>query len=125
MLAIDELGISRDVHITCHFFHGLLQPHPDLTREALSILPSVLKFDILNTLPELQHDFCTLWNDIVQQAQSSGTENNPFMEILSGIWGLYIALHGTTASNYDPLRLPASYPLCENDGHCNLITHVQ
>ena len=136
-LAMDELGISRDVlrdylahgdsvllanliHITLHFFDGLLH-HPDLTREALSILPSVSKFDILNTLPELQQDFCALWNDVVRQVQSSGAENNPFMGILIDIRGLYIALH----RNYDPLRSPTSYPLCEDDCHRNLTTHVQ
>ena len=142
MLAIDELGISRDVlqdylargdsvllanliHITRHFLHGLLQPHPDLTREALTILPSVSKFDILNTLPELQHDFCALWNDVVPQAQSSGADNNPLKEILLEFWGFYVALHGAAASNYDPLRPPASYPSCEDDGHRSMTTHVQ
>ena len=139
-LAVDELGISRDVlrdyiargdsvllanliHITRHFFHDLLQPHPDLTREALSILPSVSKFDILNTLPELQHDFCSMWNNVVQQALSSGAENNPFVAILHDIWGLYVALHRTTASHYDPLRPPTYYHLCEDESHRNLTTH--
>jgi hypothetical protein len=138
VLAMDELGISRDVlrdylahgdsvllansiHITLDLFHGLLESHPDLTREALRILPSLSKFDILDTLPELQQDFCALWNDVVRQVQSSGTENNPFMEILLDIQGLYIALHG----NYDSLRPPASYPLCEDDSHRNLTTQVQ
>ncbi|KAI0279533.1 hypothetical protein BGY98DRAFT_968724 [Russula aff. rugulosa BPL654] len=142
MLAIDELGISRNVlrdylahgdsvllanlmHITRHFFDGLLQPHPDLTREALSILPSISKFDIRDTLPELQHDFCALWNDVIRQVQGSGAENNFFIEILHDIWGLYVALHGTTANKYDPLRPPTSYPLCEDDSHRNLTTHVQ
>ena len=142
ILAIDELGISRNVlrdyladgdsvllanliHITRHFFIGLLQPHPDLTREALSILPSISKFDIRDTLPEPQHDFCALWNDVVRQVQSSGAENNSFIEILHDIWGLYVALHGTTANQYDPLRPPTSYPLCEDDSHRNLTTHVQ
>jgi Family of unknown function (DUF6535) len=137
-LAMDELGISRDVlrdylahgdsvllanliHITLDFLHYLLQPHSDLTREALKILPSLSKFDILDTLPELQHDFCALWNDVVRQVQSSGAKNNPFMEILLDIQDLYIALHG----NYDPLRPPASYPLCEDDSHRNLTTQVQ
>ncbi|KAI0267588.1 hypothetical protein BGY98DRAFT_1023217 [Russula aff. rugulosa BPL654] len=141
MLAIDELGISRDVlrdylahgdsvllanliHITRLLFDGLLEDHPDLTREALSILPSISKFDIRDTLLELQHDFCALWNDVVRQVQSSGAENNSFIEILHDIWGLYVALHGTTASKYDPLRPPTSYPLCEDDSHRNLITHV-
>ncbi len=137
-LAMDELGISGDVlrdylahgdsvllanliHITLHFFHGLLQPDPDLTREALSILPSVSKFNILNTLPELRQDFCALWNDVVRQVQSSGAKNNPFMEILLDIWSLYIAIH----PNDDPLSPPGSYPLCEDDSHRNLTTHVQ
>jgi hypothetical protein len=139
MLAMDELSISRDVlrdylahgdsvllanliHITRHFFHGLLQPHPDLTREALTILPSVSKFDILNTLPELQHDFCALWNDVVR---NSGAKDHLFIEILRDIWGLYVALHGSTASNYDPLHPPASYPLCKDASHRNLTTHIQ
>jgi hypothetical protein len=142
LLAMDELGISRDVlqgylahgdsvllanliHITRHFFGGLLQPHPDLTREALSILPSVSKFDILNTLPELQHDFCALWNDVVQQAQSSGAENNPFTEILLNNWGLYVALHRTTSGTLDPMHPPASYPSCQDGSHRNLIIQVQ
>jgi Family of unknown function (DUF6535) len=141
ILAIDELGISRDVlrdylahgdsvllanliHITRLLFDGLLEDHPDLTREALSILPSISKFDIRDTLPELQHDFCALWNDVVQQVQSSGAENNSFIEILHDIWGPYVALHGTTANKYDPLRPPTSYPLCEDDSHHNLTTHV-
>ena len=138
VLAMDELGISRDVlrdylargdsvllanliHISRHFLHGLLQPHPDLTREALTILPSVSKFDILDTLPELQHDFCALWNDVVRQVQSSSTEDNPFKEILLDIWDLYVALHGTTTTKYDPLHPP----LCEDKCHRNLTTHVQ
>ena len=138
MLAMDELVISRVVlrdylargdsvllanliHITRHFLHGLLQPHPDLTREALTILPSVSKFDILNTLPELQHDFCALWNDVIRQVQSSSSEDNPFEEILLDIWGLYVTLHGTTASKYDPMHPP----LCEDDSHRNLTAHVQ
>jgi hypothetical protein len=62
---------------------------------------------------------------MVRQEQSSGAKNNPFIDILVGIWGIYVALHGTTASNYDPLRPPASYPLCEDDSHRNLTTRVQ
>jgi hypothetical protein len=139
-LTMDELGISGDVlrdylahgdsvllanliHITLHFFHSLLQRHghPDLTREALSILPSVSKFNILNTLPELQQDFCALWNDVVRQVQSSDAKNNPFIEILLNIQSLYIAIH----RNIDPLRPPAFYPLCDDDSHRNLTTHVQ
>ncbi|KAF8499577.1 hypothetical protein F5888DRAFT_87207 [Russula emetica] len=153
MLAMDELGISGDVlrgylahgnsvllasliHITRHFFHGLLQPHPDLTREALSILRSVSKFDILNTLPELQRDFCDLWNEVVQQARSSKADDNPFIDILVEIRRLYVDLHGTditlgyfftTTTGHDDLfPQPASYPLCiMPDHHPKSTTHTQ
>ena len=143
MLAMDELGISRDVfqgylahgdsvllanliHIIRYFCHALQPSNPDLTREALSILPSVSKFDILNTLPELQHDFCTLWNDVVDQVQKGDAKNrDDFMKILFHVWGFYVTLHGPTASNHDPLRPPFSYPSCEDGSHCKSITHVQ
>ena len=152
-LAIDELGIPEDVlrryldhgdsvllanliHITRQFFQNLLQRGSDLTMEPLRILPLVSKFDILNTLPELQHDFCALWNEIIQQAQSNGTSSNPFIDILVEIRGLYVAPHGVdvaltyffayAASQEDLLRRPASYPLCMmSDHHHNLTSHVQ
>jgi hypothetical protein len=154
-LAMDQLGISRDVlrgylahgdsvllanliHITRQFFHSLLQHDLDLavTRIALSLLPSVSKFDILNTLPELQHDFCALWNEIVQQVQSSGADINPFVDILVEIRHLYVALHGTdaalgyfltsTTSHDDLLRRRTSYPFCTVPDHrSNLTTHLE
>jgi hypothetical protein len=149
-LTMGELGISKDVlrryldhgdsvlladliHITRQFSHSL---DLDLTRKSLSILPSLSRFDIHNTLLELQHDFCALWNEIVQQAQSSGTNKNPFIDILIEIQGLYVALHcvdaplttffATTTSQEDLLRQPASYHLCMMpDHHRNLTTHIQ
>jgi Family of unknown function (DUF6535) len=151
-LAMDELGIPEDVlrrylehgdsvllanliHITRQFFQNFLQRDSDLTRQSLRILPSVSKFDILNTLPELQHDFCALWNEIVQHAQSNGTSNNPFIGILIEIRGLYVALHGvdaaltyffaSTAGQEDLFRQPASYPICMMSDHRNLTSHIQ
>jgi hypothetical protein len=150
-LAMDELGISGDVlrhllahgdsvllanliHITRHFSDSL---GSDLTRKTLSILPSVSNFDILNTLPELQHNFCALWNEIVQQARSSGGDNNPFIDILVKIRGLYVTLHGAdaavgyffaSATGDDDVFFcqPASYPSCTIPDHdCNLTTHKQ
>jgi hypothetical protein len=143
-LAMDELGISggvlRDylahgdsvllanlIHITRHFFHSLLQHDLDLTRKSSSILSSLSEFDILNTLPELQRDFCDLWNEVVQQARSSEAEDNPFIDILVKIRRLYVDLHGTdialgyfftsTTGHDDLFRQPASYPLCMIPDH--------
>ena len=154
-LTMDELGISRDVlrgylahgdsvllanliHITRQFFHSLLQHDLDLTgttRTTLSLLPSVSKFDILNTLPGLQHDFCALWNEIVQQVQSSGADVNSFIDILVEIQHLYVALHGTdaapgyfsTTGRDDLMRQRTSYPFCMVPDHrrSNLTTHLE
>ena len=152
-LAMDELGISKYVlwrylehgdsmllanliHTTRQFFHSLLQPNSDLARKSLSILPSLSKFDVLDTLPELQQDFCALWNEIVKQARRSGADNNPFIDILIEIRGLYVSLHGTnaaltyffasTASYDDPLHQPDLYPLCTIPDHqCDLTTQIQ
>jgi hypothetical protein len=135
MLAMDELAISRDVlrnylahgdsmllanliHIIRHFFLSL-QLHPDLTREAISILPSASKFDIRKTLPELQRDFCELWNEVVQQARNSPSEadDNHFIDILVEIRRLYVDLHRTTSGHDNLLHQPASYPLCIMPDH--------
>ena len=114
-LAIDELDISEDdlrrylshgdsmslvnlIHITRRFFHSLCQRDSGLTRMSLCILPSSSKFDILNTLPELQHEFCALWNEIIEQARISGADDNPFVDILVEIWGLYVVLHDADAA---------------------------
>jgi hypothetical protein len=105
-LVMDELGISEDtlrhylahgdsillvnlIHITRQFFYGLRQCDSDLIRKSLCILPSLSKFDILNALPELQHEFCTLWNEIVEQARRGEADNNSFIDILFEIRGLY------------------------------------
>ena len=39
--------------------------------EKWEMLSSISQFDILKTLPELQNDFCSLWNEIVRTANNS------------------------------------------------------
>ncbi|KAH9959329.1 hypothetical protein BC827DRAFT_512664 [Russula dissimulans] len=91
------------------------------------ILSALSQFDIQNTLAELQHDFCTLWNEIVQGAQEGGAYSTPVF-ILKRIRRLYIALHqGTSAvptrfslstdDHDDILYQPSSYPLCNIANH--------
>jgi len=91
------------------------------------VLKALLKIDIGNTLPSLQHDFCTLWNELVQEARKQGTERTPVF-ILISIRHLYIALHqGTDAAPtafsasadvYDQiLEKPSSYPFCNLASH--------
>ncbi|KAH9971324.1 hypothetical protein BGW80DRAFT_453767 [Lactifluus volemus] len=79
VLVMDQLQISEDVledylahgdsvllanwiHIT----HRLLRSNPEFGWASVvlwAIQPIITKFDIRNTLPGLQHDFCALWNN--------------------------------------------------------------
>jgi hypothetical protein len=91
------------------------------------VVKRLSEFDIDNTLPELQHDFCAMWNQVVQEAQSGGAYSWP-VHILNTIRHHYIALHrGTVAAPtafpegthpVDPVFWqPSSYPLCNLPGH--------
>ena len=72
---------------------------------------ALTQFDIRCSLPRLQHDFCTLWNDIVQEAKSQDIIS---IYILRWIPHLYIALHPGTDLMLDQ---PLSYPLCDIASH--------
>ena len=88
------------------------------------------KFNVRNTLPELQHEFCTLWNEIVLIAQ----ENDDWTMaewILKPIRNIYVALHHDTNSAPtqfsvstdiwdDILSLPSSYPVCKVADHVHV-----
>ena len=87
-------------------------------------LKAFSKLDIRNTHPRLQHDFCTLWNEILQPAREQGSS----VYILSMIRHPYIALHqGTDAAptafdastddDDDTLYKPSSYPTCNLASH--------
>ena len=61
-------------------------------------LKAFSKLDIRHTLPGLQHDFCTLWNEVVEKARQRGPDAVQ-VQILREIRHLYIALHrGTDAA---------------------------
>jgi hypothetical protein len=103
------------------------------------ILSSLSKFDIHNTLPELQHDFCALWNEISRGAHNQGSSGTPARikaRILRDIRHLYIDLHRdtdaaptafstSTDSRCSILDKPSSYPLCDiASHHPDSSTHV-
>jgi Family of unknown function (DUF6535) len=85
-LVMDQLGVSEDV-LRDHLAHGdsvLLANLIYVTRQfchywpllsfssvtLVLILRTISKFDIQNTLPGLQHDFCALWNEIALEARN-------------------------------------------------------
>ena len=91
------------------------------------ILSSLSQFDIRNTPPKLQYEFCSLWNDIVIEARKNGADSISIL-ILKEIRHAYIGLHQgtdaapTTFSNrtyhFDPaLAQPSTYRLCDIPDH--------
>ena len=91
------------------------------------------KFDIRKTLPRLQHEFCTLWNEINQEPQSQNERDHGFyhssaLHILYGIRHLYVTLHRSTDAATDSLSnhaltpyptpySPFVYPFCHIPSH--------
>ena len=89
------------------------------------------EFDVEDTSPELQHQFCALWNQVVRKAQDNHDQDMAFF-LLRPICQIYIALHeGTdsaprrfsaftfdTAKNSTHIqKKPSSYPLCKVPDH--------
>ena len=81
------------------------------------------KFDVGSTSPELQHEFCALWNRIVREAHCLDNLHYRIAKlILKPIRHVYLALHPTdcaptrfSASTPDHARVllkPESYPVC-------------
>ena len=135
-LAKAEFGVPDSV-LRDHISHDDSAPlclliH--MTRQAfrsgswtLFILESLSQFDIRNTLPELQHEFCALWNDILRDAHRNGIDGTA-IKILRGIRHAYIKLHeGTDAApttfsartyHFDSvLAQPLSYRFCNITSH--------
>ena len=67
----------------------------DILAATSRTLGSLCKFDILSTLQEQQHEFCSLWNQLVDIAQNDGHPHiTPLIKVtLKSIRVLYIALH--------------------------------
>jgi len=137
-LARSHLGISDSVFqdYLSHSDNVQLANLINFTRRAnrsdpftLDVVKTLSKFDIRNTLPELQRDFCALWNEIVRQAQNDGADSYP-VRFLREIRHHYIALHQDTdvaPTAFSPstdfstvvLKRPSSYPLCNVPSHCS------
>ena len=117
------------LHVTSNLFHSV---SPRWDSNVLCVLS---RFDIHNTQPHLQHDFCALWNEIVREAQNGRPRSTP-VSILRNLRHLYVALHGgtyfasngfsTSPLNSDDIVLqPSSYPLCNVANHrSDLLPHV-
>ena len=122
----DNLSLAILIYVTCQQFSNFWQPYwPG--DEFSTVLEAASKFNIHDTSPQLQHEFCALWNQVVSKAQNDHDAVIAF-DILGQIRRVYITLHQDTDSSptqfstftrdWDPiLKDPDSYPVCNVPGH--------
>ena len=67
-------------------------------------------YNVQDTLPELQHEFCSLWNEIFEQRRNIG--RLVLSGILAKLYPIYFALHGGPAN----IRV-TQFRLCNVPGH--------
>jgi hypothetical protein len=94
------------------------------------VLVEASNFHVKDTSPELQHEFCALWNQIVRKVQDGNDQRMAF-QILGSIRKVYLGLHQDTDSaptlfsTSTDDRDPSSYPVCKVPGHfSNSTPHI-
>jgi hypothetical protein len=125
LLLADCISVCRRT-MRAYSKHGW---HRDVYSQSKT-LESLSKLDIQHTLPELQHDFCSLWNELVDSARYAGDHHTRSLStnILMHIRNIYIAIHESTSgvltqisngtADIGPiLVLPFFYPLCNIQAH--------
>ena len=131
---VDNVLLANAIFIvrrTIQTYSGSAERHRNEIISASSkTLETVCKLDIRSTLPELQHEFCGVWNQLVATAQSDPPPHHELVATttLKNIRKLYIALHRssgtppsafyTTADDRHPiLDNRKAYPMCTIDDH--------
>ena len=109
----DSLRLATLIHFTRQFARNVIQANWQefpLSPILRLLIQRIHIHDIQDTLPELQHDFCSLWNEAVLQRRD--TDHPLFSKILKEIRPIYVTLHqGFTQDDSDPL------PLCSIPSH--------
>lgn len=106
-----------------------------LKSESWVLLQLLTQFDPKNSLPELQHDFCVLWNEVVQKSRKDEDYFTPFF-VLERIRHIFVALHpginttspvfAASTDPFDPILFQgSSYPLCDIADHRPLYSAPQ
>ena len=75
------------------------------------VLESLSRFDLHNTDAELQYEFCTLWNEIVEKAREETNEGGKIVaaQILAEIHHIFAALHQLEGTNLAQIRSPTPF----------------
>ena len=102
----DSVLLAILIHFIRHFVRNSFEDRWHILSQSRNGCRQ-LDFDVQNTLPGLQHDFCDLWNGIV--LQSHDRTNRTFLNILWKFRTIYDALHqGSTLSDEHQLcSIPA------------------
>ncbi|KAF8268425.1 hypothetical protein EI94DRAFT_1727689 [Lactarius quietus] len=122
----DNLSLAILIHVTRQQFsrfEELYWPWPQVSK----VIKAASNFNAQDTSPELQHEFCALWNQIVLDVQGDNKMCLAFF-VLRRIRNVYVALHQGTdaaptlfsASTDDEDRIlwdPSAYPLCNIPTH--------
>jgi len=100
----DSVLLATLIHFTREFVRN---PPKEDSFERLPLLPIIsrlgMDFKVQDTLPELQHDFCGLWNEIVQQTRHG--DHFLLRNVLGEIRLIYLALHQGSTQHH-------RYPSC-------------
>jgi len=121
-------GISLAILI--HIIRQLLHTDFELWEPGILRGLSESNFDIRATLPGQQHEFCTVWDEVVEEARRRGIGSIPIL-LLEELRDVHTLLHqdtdvsqatyaGPTAASTDDTDIllePFSYPLCRVVGH--------
>ncbi|KAN0128550.1 hypothetical protein V8E53_013595 [Lactarius tabidus] len=121
----NNLSLAILTHVTRRNFYFIREQY--WQSKFSFILETATGFNVRDTSPQLQHEFCALWNEVVRQAKADNSRLIPEY-ILRRIRKVYIALHENTdaaptgfsslTSGDDSVLLePSSYEVCKVPGH--------
>ena len=114
----DSLSLAILIHVIHQQFRLAWAQHWPFS-SFLMVLEAASQFNVLDTSPDLQHEFCTLWN----QVRAHG-----LAPILKPIRNIYLTLHlhtdcaptqfSASTDDADSVLLQSSvYPFCNIPGH--------
>jgi hypothetical protein len=124
----DSLSLAILIHVTRQQFTYLHHPSwPEFN--VTDVLEAVSEFNVQDTPPDLQHEFCTLWNKIVLKAWNDN-DRKIAVHILRPLRRVYATLHQDTDSaptrhsahtgnRHTALDNPFSYSVCTVAGHAH------
>jgi hypothetical protein len=117
-----NLSLAILIHVV-HQEFSLFQEQHWPSHRFSEVLEAASKFDVLDTSPELQHEFCALWNELVRRDDLAIA-----YYILARIRNVFLTLHlhtdsaptalsaSTDDEDFNPFE-PSSYSLCNIPGH--------